>query len=318
MESLVRQIAVVATVGMFLVVMMGATVTTTGSGEGCGDHWPLCRGEFIPSYSLKTAIEYSHRFVTGIEGLLILATAIGALRLRRGRWDIRILVGLMVGTLFLQAGMGAWAVKATQNAGVLALHFGFSLICFATTFLVMAAIRDSTGQSVADRPPVPRNFALFAWGSVLVVYGVAYLGAYVRHASAEFACGVDWPLCNGAVAPELTDGVGAQFGHRVAAFISILVVFALVSWAYRFRESRPDIYRGAEIAVSLIVVQAAIGGLVVITKLSIFATLAHAGVMALLFVALCDVSRRTTRWSFAPAPRAASSSAGAVARLAGD
>jgi cytochrome c oxidase assembly protein subunit 15 len=317
MESVVRKISVAATVGMFLVLLMGATVTNTGSSEGCGDHWPLCHGKFIPSYTLSTAIEYSHRLITGIEGFLILGTAIGALLLRRGRWDIRLLVGLMVGTLFLQAGMGAWAVKETQSAGVLALHFGFSLLCFASTYLAMVAIRDSGETSAIQRPVAPSRFGMLAWSSLVVVYGVAYLGAYVRHASAELACGTDWPLCNGKLVTDSGGATGAHFGHRLAAFASIFLVFGLVYWASRFREQRPDIYHSTLIAAGLILAQAVVGGMVVISKLSIFATLSHAGLMALLFVTLSDVARRTITWSFATGTRPATA-AGPIPMPAGD
>ena len=41
---MVKWVAGLATVGMFLVLLMGATVTSTGSGEGCGRSWPLCNG----------------------------------------------------------------------------------------------------------------------------------------------------------------------------------------------------------------------------------------------------------------------------------
>lgn len=318
MESILRKIAVAATVGMFLVLLMGATVTNTGSAEGCGDHWPLCNGEFIPSYTVETAIEYSHRLITGIEGFLIIATAIGALITRRGRWDIRLLVVLMVGSLFLQAGMGAWAVKATQSAGVLALHFGISLICFATTYLTMVAIREGTAAAPTPRTTAPPRFGMLAWGSLVIVYGVAYLGAYVRHASAELACGTDWPLCNGSLVSSAGGAEGAHFGHRVAAFGSVLVVFGLVYWASRFRVERPDIFRGTLLAAGLILTQSVIGGMVVIFKLSIWATLSHAGTMALLFVVLCDVARRTITWSFATGDRRASAPAGPVPYPAGD
>jgi cytochrome c oxidase assembly protein subunit 15 len=318
MESILRKVAVAATIGMFLVLIMGATVTNTGSGEGCGDHWPLCHGEFIPAYTIETAIEYSHRLVTSIEGVLVMITAIGALLTRRGRRDIKILVGLMVGSLFLQAGMGAWAVKETQSAGVLALHFGFSLICFATTYLTMVAIREGSDAKPPRRAAAPPRFGMLAWASLAVVYGVAYLGAYVRHASAELACGTDWPLCNGSLVSTSSGAEGAHFGHRAAAFGSILVVFGLVYWASKFREERPDIYRATHIAAGLILAQAVVGGMVVIFKLSIYATLAHAGLMALLFVVLCDVARRTITWSFATGERPVTATSKPMPFPAGD
>src|SRR5918998_3101261 len=96
MRRVVKWVAGLATVGMFLVLLMGATVTSTGSGEGCGRSWPLCNGRFVPEFAVATAIEYSHRAITSIEGLLIVATSIGALAFWRHRVEIRILVPLMV------------------------------------------------------------------------------------------------------------------------------------------------------------------------------------------------------------------------------
>ncbi|MGN6031201.1 MAG: COX15/CtaA family protein, partial [Thermomicrobiales bacterium] len=67
---LTKRLAIATAIGMFLVLMMGAGVTATGSGNGCGNDWPLCHGRLIPQDYLQSFIEYSHRFVTGIEGFL--------------------------------------------------------------------------------------------------------------------------------------------------------------------------------------------------------------------------------------------------------
>src|SRR5687767_2809808 len=138
METAVKRFAVLATVGMFLVLMMGSSVTNTGSAEGCGKSWPLCHGEFIPEYAFETAVEYSHRLVTAVEGLLIAGTAAGALYLRRGpaHREVKVLVALTVGTLFLQSGLGASAVMWPQSPAIMATHFGISLVCFASIFLL--------------------------------------------------------------------------------------------------------------------------------------------------------------------------------------
>src|SRR5919198_4999561 len=99
----IRGLAVAATVGIFLVLVMGATVTNTGSAEGCGRSWPLCNGQFVPEFTLATAIEYSHRAVTGVEGLLVLALTAGLLVGWGTRGEARLLAGMMVGFLLLQA-----------------------------------------------------------------------------------------------------------------------------------------------------------------------------------------------------------------------
>ncbi|HEY3110245.1 MAG TPA: COX15/CtaA family protein, partial [Chloroflexota bacterium] len=110
MRQLARLLAIPAAAGMFLVLVMGATVTNTGSAEGCGRSWPLCNGRFIPEQATAALIEFSHRAVTGAEGLLVLALALAAWLGWRERRALRWLILLMAGTLVLQAAMGAWAV----------------------------------------------------------------------------------------------------------------------------------------------------------------------------------------------------------------
>ena len=68
------------------------------------------------------------------------------------------------------------------------------------------------------------------------------------------------------------------------------------------------------LASAVILAQAIVGGIVVISKLSIFATLAHAGLMGLLFVVLCDVARRTISWNFATGSRRPAPDPGSDAR----
>ena len=64
-----------------LVILWGAFVRATGSGAGCGSHWPLCNGEVVPhSPAVATLIELGHRLTSGIALLLIAALVIGAWR----------------------------------------------------------------------------------------------------------------------------------------------------------------------------------------------------------------------------------------------
>src|SRR4030081_3280617 len=117
-----RWLAAATTCGMFLVLVMGAAVTNTGSAEGCGRSWALCNGQFVPEFTVSTAIEYSHRAVTGVEGFVVVALTAVMLRLWRGDRATVALALLMFGTLVLQAGLGAGAVMAPQSAVLLATH----------------------------------------------------------------------------------------------------------------------------------------------------------------------------------------------------
>ena len=64
-----------------LVIVWGAFVRATGSGAGCGDHWPLCNGEVLPrAESVETLIEFSHRLTSGLALLAVGGLLIWALR----------------------------------------------------------------------------------------------------------------------------------------------------------------------------------------------------------------------------------------------
>jgi heme a synthase len=281
-KTAIKWLGVVATAGMFVVLVMGATVTNTGSEQGCGRDWPLCHGKFIPEMATTTAIEFSHRAVVGVESVLILGLAAGALYLYKRRREIQILSALMVAFLFAQAGLGAWAVIYPQEAGILALHFGVSLIAFASVLLTTVFLFEVDGsESLRDRLMAP-SLRRFVWALAAYSYVVVYLGAYVRHAGASDACS-GWPLCNGAIVPALQGGVRAAFGHRLGAAILVAAVGWLVSWTWRLRSSRPDLFRASVAVLILVFCQAMAGAIVVWTDQDLFSRLLHAALVGLLF-----------------------------------
>jgi cytochrome c oxidase assembly protein subunit 15 len=281
-----RWLAAVTCAGMFGVLVMGAAVTNTGSAEGCGRSWPLCNGQFVPEFTVATAIEYSHRAVTGVEGFLVVAlTAAMVYHWRRERQPA-VLALAMVGTLLLQAGLGAGAVLWPQSPLMLATHFGVSLLAFAATFLSAVFVFERTAavQAVPRQPSVGlRRWSIAVTGYLLFV---VYLGAYVRHAGVSLAC-VDWPLCNGQVVPNLDGPTAVVFAHRLAAIGAILLLVWLARLGMRERLAQS----AALAAVALAVLQAVSGALVVWTRLGLFSTLAHAAIMALLFACLAAVLR---------------------------
>src|SRR5438046_5961250 len=68
----------------YLLIILGAIVRITGSGMGCGEHWPLCNGKLLPPLDLLTLIEYTHRLVAASVSILVLALATYARWLREG------------------------------------------------------------------------------------------------------------------------------------------------------------------------------------------------------------------------------------------
>jgi cytochrome c oxidase assembly protein subunit 15 len=283
----VRGLAALTAVGMFIVLVMGATVTNTGSAEGCGRSWPLCNGQFVPEFTVATAIEYSHRAVTGVEGLLVVALTVAMLGRWRGDREVLVLAVLMLGTLLLQAGLGAGAVLAPQSPFMLATHFGVSLVAFASTFLSAAVVFERTRLEPRLITLAPRRFRRWVLAVGAYVLGVVYLGAYVRHANISLAC-ADWPLCNGQVIPSLDGPTAVVFAHRVAALGAMLLLGWLVRLAVQTQMGQAAAWAG----FGLSLLQAFSGALVVWTRLGLFGTLAHAAIMALLVAALAVLTRQ--------------------------
>jgi cytochrome c oxidase assembly protein subunit 15 len=204
---------------------------------------------------------------------------------RRAR-EVVVLALLMLGTLLLQAGLGAGAVLVPQSPFTLATHFGVSLVAFAATFVSGMLVFERTAETPTVARRVPARLRRWVIGVGVYVLVVVYLGAYIRHAGISLAC-VDWPLCNGQVIPSLDGATGFVFAHRLAAIGALLLLGYLVRIC-----GAAGVGRFAAIAaLTLGVLQALSGALVVWTRLGLFSTLAHAAVMALLFATLAHLVR---------------------------
>ncbi|GIO11144.1 hypothetical protein J19TS2_06990 [Cohnella xylanilytica] len=125
-------------IGMFLVLIVGVVVTNTESGRGCGTDWPLCNGKFVPAYTLESMVEYSHRAVSGIEGLLVGAVFIVTLLMKPSSKEAAIYASGALLFTVAQALLGAAAVIWPTSDAVLAIHFGISMIAFSFTWLLDA------------------------------------------------------------------------------------------------------------------------------------------------------------------------------------
>lgn len=103
MRNLFKITAIFTTIVMFILMIAGSLVTTTGSGLGCGNEWPLCNGQLIPEYAVATMIEYTHRLITAFAGLLVLAFSIWAwIRYRRNR-EVKILAIMSIAFIVIES-----------------------------------------------------------------------------------------------------------------------------------------------------------------------------------------------------------------------
>lgn len=291
-----RTLVVATCIGMLLVLLAGALVTNTESGRGCGDDWPLCNGKFIPAYTLESMIEYSHRLISGIVGILVLAAFVMTLRRYKQREPLTYAGGALLFTV-VQALLGAAAVLWPQTPPVMALHFGISLFAFACTLLLAVwAHRTSRGISVKPASPMPKSVYPRVVAVVLFCLVVIYLGAFIRHTDSSGGC-IGWPLCNGAVIPELEGATLIVFLHRVAA---LLLAFAIAGMYLHIRRTSEALRNAAGWALGLVVAQVFSGALVSFTitngDVFIFTSLLHNLIIAGLFGILLDIAIRARRY----------------------
>src|SRR5690625_1177682 len=107
MIRILKSLSIVSTIGMLFILLGGALVTKTDSGAGCGSSWPLCNGQLIPTdLSPELIIEYSHRLVSTIMGVTVLALSILSWKFLGHVREVKFLAVLSTFFLILQGLIG--------------------------------------------------------------------------------------------------------------------------------------------------------------------------------------------------------------------
>ncbi|PKO05609.1 MAG: cytochrome oxidase assembly protein [Chloroflexi bacterium HGW-Chloroflexi-3] len=133
------------------VILIGALVRATGSGAGCGSHWPSCNGEVIPtSPQLETLIEFSHRITSGLTLIFVLILFIWVFRMYGKKSKIRTAVLFVLIFIIFEALIGAGLVlfeltgenSSLTRAIVIALHLVNTFLLLGSNALLYEWIRD--------------------------------------------------------------------------------------------------------------------------------------------------------------------------------
>ncbi|WP_099363132.1 COX15/CtaA family protein [Fredinandcohnia onubensis] len=284
MSRSLKWLSVLTTIGMLFVLIGGALVTKTESGAGCGDSWPLCHGQLIPEeITFELVIELSHRVVSGVVGILVLALSIWAWKAIGHIRETKFLAFISFFFLVLQGLIGAAAVMWGQSDIVLALHFGISLISFASVLLLTLLIFEIDKKFDADSLVIDEKLRTQFYAITIYSLVVVYTGALVRHIGASLAC-PDWPVCtynNIGLPTQIHEWV--QMGHRALAGILFIWVLSLFIRIYKHYKHEKVLYRGWMIALGLVSIQVASGAVIIFSRLNLFISLAHALFIACLF-----------------------------------
>jgi cytochrome c oxidase assembly protein subunit 15 len=141
--------------GYFIaVILWGGLVRSTGSGSGCGNHWPLCNGTVLQhAPSVETMIEFTHRVTSGLSFLLVVALLAFAFAATARGHLARVAAAAAVVFTMIEAALGALLVKLGLTAQstsplrpwYLALHLANTLLLLAALTLTAHLLSRRTG-----------------------------------------------------------------------------------------------------------------------------------------------------------------------------
>jgi cytochrome c oxidase assembly protein subunit 15 len=261
------------------VVAWGAFVRATGSGAGCGRHWPTCNGEIVPrAPAVATLIEFGHRTSSGVALLLVVALVVWAVRAlpaghaaRRAAWAA---LGFMIAEALVGAGLVlyGWVAKDTSSARgwVMAIHLTNTFLLLAALALAAAWSARPAGIFLAGRAGLAAGLAA-ALGLVLlagVTGAIAALGDTLYPAT-SFAAGLRDELAGeGAVLLRL------RVLHPFAAIGAGALLLGVSRAALRARPDEP-VRRAAVAIAALIALELAAGAANVMLLAPVWLQLVH-------------------------------------------
>ncbi len=161
------------------VILWGAFVRASGSGAGCGSHWPLCNGTVIPRAEyMETLIEFGHRVTSGLDGLIVLGMVVWAFRAWPKRLIVRraaavsfifILIEGLIGRQLVVSELVAYNDSA-ERASWIAIHL-------VNTFLLVAALTLTAWWAGGGERLRLRSAGALSWLLGVGFFGMLLIGA---------------------------------------------------------------------------------------------------------------------------------------------
>ncbi len=166
------------------VIAWGAYVRASGSGAGCGSHWPLCDGQVMPrAKSVEMVVELSHRVTSGIALLLVIAMSVWAFRAYPRASNVRRGAAMSVAFILAEALIGACLVLFELVAHDASLKRALSMSLHLTnTFFLLASLTLTAWWASGGAPVRLRGQGAVRW-----TLGAAMLATLVLGTSGAVA-----------------------------------------------------------------------------------------------------------------------------------
>jgi cytochrome c oxidase assembly protein subunit 15 len=278
----------------YLHLVFGGIVRITGSGMGCGDHWPKCNGSWVPPFDNPAVmIEWTHRLLALLVIVSIATLAIAAWR-RRAEPAIGGAGGVVRPALtslvlvIVVALVGMVTVKLGNATLATVAHWTLAMALIAA--IAVAAVRaGALGAKDALRDGgSARAVRSISAGAALAFIAVVMGGLVAKYPGAAVAC-PNFPLCGST-----PDGVPAgaahvQLTHRIVAYFLFFHVIAISAAIGRRAGESAVVKRFLRLAAVLVLTQLVLGAAMVLASLPPMLRVLHQafgiGVWLVLFLA---------------------------------
>jgi heme A synthase len=273
-----------------LVIVWGAYVRASGSGAGCGSHWPLCNGEVIPdSPTVKTVVELSHRLSSGLALLLVAGALIWAFRAYAPKHRLRRYAAAAMFFMLMEAAIGAGLVlfeMVAENRSIArALWMSAHLI---NTFLLLGTL-----ALMAWTAATGGRFDIRGQGSINWVFAAAIVATLILGVSgAVSALGATlFPVTSLAeglkqdLAPTAHVLIRLRFFHPIIA-VGVGGFLILTAFFARSRRSGDGVKRWSSALIALVLVQLGAGAVNLLLHAPTWLQLVHLLLSDLVWIAL--------------------------------
>jgi protoheme IX farnesyltransferase len=276
-------------------IVLGGVVRITGSGMGCGDHWPRCDGQWFPPLDLPTLIEIGHRWAAALVSLFVFGVAAVAWRRHRGEPALRRPATLAAVLLVVQVLLGAVTVKLTLPPWIVIVHLANAMLLLAT--LLVVALRAS--GPAGELRPLPRaerhRWHGLVVGTAVLGFVVILFGAQVANFHAGLFC-LGFPLCSGRVLPPAAPLAALHWTHRALAFAFLVVSGVLAARLTRRTDLAGRLLgRWSAVVLAVTVAQIGIAAAMVLSLLPPGLRAAHLLMGSLVWAALVVLVYRSGR-----------------------
>jgi heme A synthase len=243
-----RRLALLTAVFAYLQIALGGLVRVSGSGLGCPD-WPLCHGRPYPPADVHAIIEYSHRAVGSVTGVLIIGTVVLAwVAYRTQRPLVAWLATASLIGIVGEGLLGGVVVVRELSSWLVLIHLGLAMMILG--FLVATAVMSMpTSVGVKDR-----GFRRLAAAGAAATYLLLLTGSSVVASGADESCR-SWPLCGNGFALSFGGVDGFTMLHRG----SVLVIGALLVYVLVMALRQPGLAAVATATIVVFALQVAVG-----------------------------------------------------------